>query len=212
LRGDVLEIGSGIGNFTKKIINLDSVKSITCYEIDKDCCNEFDQNILRGDNSSKVTFYEMDFNKSNLTRQFDFIFSFNVLEHIKDDQKTLHLISKYLKPGASLILYLPAMNCLYGSIDRELGHYRRYNKSMIRELFRQVPIKIEKLKYFNTIGALGWLYTNRVLNKNAQSPEMVAFYDKYVFPPMSYVERFLPTFFGANLFVKAKAERKNDSK
>lgn len=207
VQGDVLEIGSGIGNFTKNLVESDKVRSITCYEINRDCCNKFKHDILQKEKGSKVTLYESDFNDSNLTKQFDFIFSFNVLEHISDDKKSMQLINKYLKPGAHLVLYLPAMKCLYGSIDRELEHCRRYNKRMINELIKDLPIKIEKIKYLNSIGALGWFFTNRVLRRSSQSPQMVVFYDKYVFPPMNFLERSLPTFFGANLFIVAKKEK-----
>jgi len=204
LHGDVLEIGSGIGNFTKKIIDLDQVRSVTCSEISYDCLAEFKRTVLPMENGSKVRLYEGDFNESDLSEQFDFIFSFNVLEHIQEDRKTISLINRYLKPGARLVLYLPAMNCIYGSLDRELQHYRRYNKSMMRVLFDGFPLQVERIKYFNSIGALGWFYTNRILKRRSQSPEMVQFYDRYVFPTMNTVEKLLPTFFGANLLIVVK--------
>lgn len=210
LQGDVLEIGSGIGNFTKKIIALETVRSVTCYEIDKDCCAEFKQNVLAREHGSKITLHETDFNKSTLDRKFDFIFSFNVLEHIEDDRRAVHLIDGYLKPNAYLVLYLPAMNCLYGSIDKELEHYRRYNKKMIRSLFRdtQAQMQIVQIKYLNTIGALGWFYTNRIAKHTSQSSAMVSFYDSYIFPPMNAIEQHLPTFFGANILIIAKSTKK----
>jgi SAM-dependent methyltransferase len=203
-QGDVLEIGSGIGNFTKKIIDLHRVRSVTCFEISHDCIAEFKRTMLSKANGSKVTLHEGDFNASDLAEQFDFIFSFNVLEHIQDDRKAIDLITRYLKPGARLVLYLPAMNCIYGSIDRELQHYRRYNKSMMCDLFKGLPLHVEKIKYFNSIGALGWFYTNRVLKRRSQSSGMVQVYDRYVFPTMNTVEKLAPTFFGANLLIVAK--------
>jgi SAM-dependent methyltransferase len=204
LHGNVLEIGSGIGNFTKRIVDLDKVASITCFEISPDCSAVFKKSVFTGKNAAKITLHEYDFNESDLIRQFDFIFAFNVLEHIEDHKKTIRLIRKYLKPGARAVLYLPALNCLYGSIDKELGHFRRYNKKMIKDLFKDSNLHVEVVKYYNSVGALGWFYTNRILKRKSQSTEMVVFYDKYIFPTMNFIERYSPTFFGANLVVRAR--------
>lgn len=204
MRGRVLEVGSGIGNFTEKIIELGEVDSITCFEIDKSCCKRFKENLGSNRNWSKVTLYEYDFNQSDLKDHFELIYSFNVLEHIKEDRTTVEMLVKYLKPGGWLFLYLPAMKCIYGSIDKELLHYRRYNKGMIRKLFTGLPIEIVNMKYCNMLGVVGWFYTNRILKRKSQSPSMVVFYDRYIFPLAYTIERFLPKIFGSNLFVSIK--------
>lgn len=36
---------------------------------------------------------------------------------------------------------------------------------------------------------------------------MAVFYDRYIFPVVNTIERFIPTFFGANLFVTARKEK-----
>jgi len=204
LKGAILEVGSGIGNFTEKIIENDEVTSVTCFEIDASCCACFKEKLSSNGNKSKVTFYEYNFNQSDLTERFDFAFSFNVLEHIEDDRTAVKKMVDYLKPEGWLFLYIPAMLCLYGSIDKELCHYRRYNKAMIRELFLGLPAQIVDMEYCNMIGALGWFYTNRILKRKSQSRDMVSFYDKYIFPVAHASERYLPKIFGANLFVLVK--------
>ena len=201
LKGAILEVGSGIGNFTEKIIENDEVTSVTCFEINPSCCKYFKEKISWTRNRSKVTLYEYDFNQSDLTERFDFAFSFNVLEHIEDDRTAVKKMVAYLKPEAWLFLYLPAMQCLYGSIDKELCHYRRYNKAMISKLFSGLPAQIVNMEYGNMIGALGWFYTNRILKRKSQSRDMVSFYDHHIFPVARAVERYLPKLFGANLFV-----------
>lgn len=204
MKGDVLEIGSGIGNFTSRIIESPFVSSVTCFEVDRQCCEAFKERIGFHPSARKVALNEYDFNDSRLDQRFDLVFSSNVLEHIEDDRKTLELVSECLKPGGCLVLYLPAMPCLYGSVDKELAHYRRYNKKMMRTLFRGLPLEIVRIKYFNAMGALGWFYAYRILKRKTHSPEMVVFYDRYIFPFMNIIETALPTFFGANLLVTAK--------
>ncbi len=56
----------------------------------------------------------------------DYIFSLNVMEHIEDDSGMFRAIRRRLRPGGRLYLYLPAFPLLYTSMDRKVGHYRRY--------------------------------------------------------------------------------------
>ena len=65
---------------------------------------------------------------------FDLAVAFDVLEHIEDDRKAVYEIMRVLKPGGYFVFILPACSFLYGSHDRALDHYRRYNKSTIRTL------------------------------------------------------------------------------
>lgn len=204
LKGSVMEVGSGIGNFTERIMDAKSVSSVTCFEIDKSCCEAFRKRLGPKSTWPKVKLHEYDFNKSDLKERFDFIFSLNVLEHIENDSEAVRKLIEYLKPGCFLFLYLPAMPCIYGSIDRELQHYRRYNKRMLKGLFQGLHVEIMKTRYCNMIGAAGWFYTNRILKRKSQSPGMVSFYDRYIFPFSNYMERFLPNFFGSNIYILAR--------
>jgi len=65
---------------------------------------------------------------------FDMVVSFDVFEHIKDDSKTLSEIYRVLKKDGVLIFTVPAFNFLFSNHDSYLGHYRRYNKKMIKKL------------------------------------------------------------------------------
>ena len=58
----------------------------------------------------------------------EFIYSLNVLEHIEDDQGALEALHSKLKSGGRLFLYVPAFDVLFSSMDRKVGHYRRYRK------------------------------------------------------------------------------------
>ncbi len=51
------------------------------------------------------------------------------MEHIEDDEQFLHNAHRALVPGGTLLLFVPALPWLYGAMDREFGHCRRYVKS-----------------------------------------------------------------------------------
>ena len=84
----------------------------------------------------------------------DTIFSLNVLEHIEDDRATLINARHILQPGGRLILVVPAHKQLYGTMDRAIGHYRRYDKKMMGALLDSVGLKLEMSKYLNMPGAM----------------------------------------------------------
>ena len=66
----------------------------------------------------------------NLEEQFDSFFCSNVLEHIEDDENAMGNIAKIpnIKKG---VIIVPANNHIYSRIDKNLGHYRRYDKKIL---------------------------------------------------------------------------------
>jgi hypothetical protein len=71
----------------------------------------------------------------------------DVLEHIEDDSEFLADLSAKTAPGTILIMTVPALNGLWSSWDVALGHYRRYDKRMIRQLFAQLPFEVREISY-----------------------------------------------------------------
>lgn len=61
-------------------------------------------------------------------QKFDFIFSFEVLEHIEWDQAALQDWSVLLVEGGHLLISVPARMNKWGIDDVAVGHYRRYEK------------------------------------------------------------------------------------
>ena len=98
LKGDILEIGSGQGAYSKRIIKDFPESSITLTEIApsylKNLEKEFSSknvNISKLDLNCKTDFENIGYEK------FDSIFGLNVLEHVKDDEFALNQLHKMLK-------------------------------------------------------------------------------------------------------------------
>jgi SAM-dependent methyltransferase len=68
-------------------------------------------------------------------RQFDFVFSFEVLEHIENDQAALKEWAGLLAEGGQLLISVPAHMKKWGVDDAAVGHYRRYERD---ELLRKL--------------------------------------------------------------------------
>lgn len=58
---------------------------------------------------------------------------------------------------------------LYNSFDRELMHFRRYNRSSLRALLNKSRLKVTKSFYFYSVGTVGWYFSGKV-QKNNQIP------------------------------------------
>ena len=63
--------------------------------------------------------------------QVDAVSLLDVLEHIADPKAMLEQVKNLTKPGARLIILVPAFSCLWSPWDESLGHYRRYTKEQL---------------------------------------------------------------------------------
>lgn len=82
----------------------------------------------------------------------DFLYSLNVLEHIEDDESIIQEFYQRLTIGGTLLLYLPAFPCLYSSMDKLVGHYRRYTKHDVKRLFKETQWTIQDVRYADFMG------------------------------------------------------------
>ena len=93
---------------------------------------------------------------------FDVVLALDVLEHLDDDATALAEAARLLKPGASLVVTVPALPSLWGAQDVVSHHRRRYTKRTLRALFARAGLPAPELTYFNTLllpplAAVRWL-------------------------------------------------------
>ncbi len=75
--------------------------------------------------------------------RFDYLFSFDVLEHIEDDAGALKNWASWLKPGGTLLLSVPARMKLWTAGDEWAGHFRRYERNQLIALLQASGFEIE---------------------------------------------------------------------
>lgn len=73
----------------------------------------------------------------------------DVLEHIDDDVGFLTELLMALKPGACILLTVPADMSLWSEQDVTYGHYRRYDVQSLQHLWFGLPVTVRMLSYFN---------------------------------------------------------------
>lgn len=94
--------------------------------------------------------------------RLDTVVALNVLEHIEDDLGTLESAYRMLVPGGRLVLLVPALPVLHGTLDRELGHYRRYTRRSLAGVVRSAGFTLRTLRFFNLVGSVGWFVVARL--------------------------------------------------
>jgi len=182
--GEILEIGSGIGNISQYFLKegyyttLSDVKNAYCKKLRVEL-SKF--NSLREIICLDIAHDNFDKEYYEYFYKFDTIFSINVIEHIQDDNVALKNCYNLLKPKGKLIIIAPAYQKLHNKLDIALKHYRRYSKKTLNMLITKNNFEIIKSKYFNAVGILGW-YVSGKLQKNETIPKcQMQFYDSFVF-------------------------------
>lgn len=207
LNGFVLEVGSGNGNITQFILSESTqVKSLTCLDINSNCCDYLTSRISHIQKEIQVKIINSDFMDIK-DAKYDCIFSFNVLEHIKDDLGALKKMRDLLFPKGKLLCFVPAFKILYGTIDEKLHHYRRYSKKQLANRINLCGFKVIKLRYYNTVGFFGWFFNNRIFKIQSQKRKQILLFDKYIFPVQSYIESVINVPFGQSLFCIAEKNK-----
>lgn len=179
LKGDVLEIGSGIGNISKLVI--EDGHKITLSDYNEAYCTHLKENFSANKNVKEILQIDLllpDFeNRFFIYKEkFDSIFLLNVIEHISDDVAALKNCRFLLKPGGNLVVLAPANAWLYCTFDKQLGHYRRYSLQAMKELLTNEKFSILSAGYFNLAGIAGWLLFGKIFQrKMLGSGEMSAF-------------------------------------
>ncbi len=196
----VLELGSGIGSFTELLA--DGRCLVEASEIENKYLNKL-KTRFKG-RKVKVTRIDLEADNTKVrTDYYDTVICLNVLEHIRKDETALNLIYRSLKHNGRLVLLVPAHKMLFGSLDRNLRHYRRYSKKELVEKLTKSGFKIEKIRYLNSFGTFGWFLNSKILRRKIVSGSQVVLFDRLA-RPVLLAEKVIKPPFGLSLFVVAK--------
>jgi SAM-dependent methyltransferase len=141
------------------------------------------------------------------TESLGAIVSSNVLEHIVDDDGCLRAMWRCIEPGGAVVVYVPARQELFGSLDEAVGHLRRYSRSGLAAKLARAGFDVEHLSYRNLVGVLPWLLAGRVLRKTALTSQNVKFFDRIVFPIGRHLEDLLRRPYGLSVLAVARKRR-----
>jgi len=209
LGAHVLEVGCGIGTMSRQILETSGQLRLVCIEPNANCAWRAREE-LRGQERVTIRMCHLeDCDRLELgQQQFDTIVCVNVLEHIEDDIRALTLFREVVDgTGGQVLIFVPAMQGIYGPHDAALGHHRRYSKGSLTAAFTAAGLDVVTMKYTNPIGLLGWMYNLYISGNTEHTSHQVRFFDRFVAPWALPLERLVTPPIGLSLFAVGRARR-----
>jgi SAM-dependent methyltransferase len=87
----------------------------------------------------------------DISKQFDLITLLDVLEHIENDDLSLMVLKKWLKPGGYILITVPAYTFLWSALDDINHHKRRYTWNLLYKRLKKNDYSVIYMSYFNTL-------------------------------------------------------------
>jgi glycosyltransferase involved in cell wall biosynthesis len=174
----VLEIGAGTGAMTRFLYGRELIVATdkeTPY-VDR-LLNAFrrrpgivvERVDLESDDTRRLAHYD-----------FDTVLCINVLEHAHDDVKALRNAHALLPNGGRVIVFVPAGRSLYGSLDRSVGHLRRYERDELVSKLREAGFEVEDIAFQNRTSRLAWWLNSKVLQRAELPSAQSKLFDRFV--------------------------------
>lgn len=188
----VLDFGAGIGTYAD-MLSEEGIKP-DCLELDSDQITTLESKGYKVFDSPKA-----------LKQKYDMIYALNVFEHIENDIEVFAELTKSLKKGGVVVIYVPAMQSAFSSMDKLVGHYRRYNLQRLDEMAERSNMSVESLEYGDPIGLLAAYAYKLFGNKNGIiTKRSVQLYDRLGFPTSKTLAPIFRKSAGKNAILIAK--------
>jgi 2-polyprenyl-3-methyl-5-hydroxy-6-metoxy-1,4-benzoquinol methylase len=204
----IIEVGAGTGNVSQFLkregfdniavgeMHINGLRYAKSYGID-DC-------------------YQFDLLRTPFENEFDAVCCFDVLEHIKEDEKALVNISQMLKDSGNIVLTVPSHQWLWNRDDVLAGHKKRYTRKSLIGLLEAAGFDVVVARYF-FMSIVPLLLLRKIIygcrvdpavgNGSAGDIALHPFLSKillYVSLCENKLNKYLPNFFGGSLLVIAR--------
>ncbi len=195
IKGNVLEVGAGIGA-TTLLLNNGSAKKWLLLEPDE---------AMSAGLKKKIAAKELPENCQlqtgtidNVSSTFDTIIYIDVLEHIEKDAEEMGKAAILLNAGGHIIVLSPAFQFLYNPFDKAIGHYRRYNKKMVSTI-TPAGLQLISSRYYDSAGYFAALMNKLFLRKKYPTQQQVRFWDDWMVPVSKVTDNIFFHSFGKSI-------------
>jgi len=186
----IVDFGAGVGAFAQKVRPW--ARRLICVEPDA-----IQIEMLR------IAGFEVAHKISALPNgAVEFIYSLNVLEHIEDDRAALSEVFMALISGGRLLIYVPALQWLYSSMDAKVGHYRRYRMNDLTQKIVEAGFIIKRKEYVDILGVPASLIYKWIGSSEGNvNTSVLSLYDRFVFPISRIFDKIFYRIGGKNLLI-----------
>jgi len=189
----LLDFGAGAGTFAAPLAGRGF--DVWCVESDSSLVKQMRDAGLRAESSL-----------ASVPRSaFDLVYSLNVLEHIEDDRRIVALLAETLRPGGRLLVYVPAFESLFTSMDRKVGHLRRYTTRTLGRAIAAGGLTVEEMRYADSLGVAATLVYKMFDPGDGRIGERgLKLYDRLVFPISRRLDIVMGRYLGKNVLAVAR--------
>jgi glycosyltransferase involved in cell wall biosynthesis len=176
---EVLEVGAGIGNLTGRLMS----RRVLYMAAERDPLHlhALRNRFLRTPNVVVQRIDpEVPGDFAELENCFDTVLCLNLLEHLEDPGGVLDSLSGALRPGGAIMVLVPNVPGVYGTLDRSLGHKRRYSRESIRELLEAHGLIVESVESLNKIALVPWWAYGKLFHAGNITKLVLKIFDKSV--------------------------------
>jgi SAM-dependent methyltransferase len=199
----VLEVGAGIGTITRQIEA--GRERVIALEADSYYAQRL-SNLFRG--SPVVTPIHAPVEETDwdtlAAERLDTVLLSNVLEHILDDAEAVRRFRSVLPAGGRLVLLVPALPAIFGTLDEAVGHHRRYTRAALHSLLEANGFRIELMESLNFLGIAGWFLNGKILRRRSLPLLQLRIYDR-IAPLLARIEAIWKLPVGMSLLAVARA-------
>lgn len=156
-----MEIGCGSGVLRNQL------NRMTHWTVDG---IDLDINVLRHNKQGRgqLFIYNVLEKNKDFENKYDFLFLYDVLEHIEDTQPFLDACLFHLKKGGYLFINTPALENFKSVYDKAVGHLRRYNKKTLYDELLKADLRVLDISYWGFF-LLPLLSLRKITTSNNQS-------------------------------------------
>lgn len=153
----IIDIGAGSGFFSTSL----ATNYIDCDVVCVDPNYTDEQLVSTG---------SVQFTKSISAQKGDLYLLMDVLEHVEDDLSLLKSSLLEAKPGATILITVPAFQALWSPHDIYLEHLRRYKLTEVVSLAEECELSVVRSCYlFSFLFPFVWIYRKFKRFESAQS-------------------------------------------
>ena len=202
IKGHVLEVGAGIAA-TTLLLNDGSAEEWVLLEPDEEMSASLKKKMEAGELpvNCQLQTGMIDRVKSI----FDTIIYIDVLEHIERDTDEMQKAAALLNAGGHIIVLSPAFNFLYNPFDKAIGHFRRYNKKMLKKI-TPAGLPLLSIRYYDSIGYFAALMNKLFLRKKYPTQQQVLFWDNWLVPVSKVTDQVFFHSFGKSIIAVWKKQ------
>ncbi|HET7823868.1 MAG TPA: glycosyltransferase [Anaeromyxobacter sp.] len=185
----VLEIGSGTGNLTRRLVPRDAYVASDVNPLYLQTLRALttDRPYL----DVKLTDVTQATSFPRIPGGFDTVVCLNVIEHVDDDRGALENIRSVLSGDGKAIVLVPQDPRMFGTLDEVLGHKRRYTEESLRRVAADAGFEVAELLRFNRVGTPAWWLNGKVLRRRHFGLAQIAALNVLT-PVFRRVDRLLP--------------------